>query len=45
MRSIWLFLRPLVIVGGGVIIGGSIVESYIHGVSIYDAIFIESWKN
>lgn len=39
----WIAAGPL----GGIsigVIGGNVIEAYMHDVSVYDATFIESWK-
>ena len=39
----WMCVGPLGGSGIGVL-GGNIIEAWMHNVSIYDATFIESWK-
>ncbi len=40
---LWVSIGPLGGIAVGVIVG-NIIEAYMHGVSVFDATFIESWK-
>ena len=39
----WISVGPLGGLGIGVI-GGNVIEAWMHDVSLYDATFVESWK-